>query len=66
MFLLTTQRGVLCRPEKTVTKQRNEQQNVEKQSCLGKGGIEGKREEVKKSYKSAKNEIIAMASPLTM
>ena len=28
---------------KTVTKQRNEQQNVEKQSCLGKEGIEGKR-----------------------
>ena len=51
---------------KTVTKQRNEQQNVEKQSCLGKEGIEGKREEVRKSYKSVKNEIIAMASPLTM
>ena len=33
---------------KTVTKQRNEQQNVEKQSCLRERGIEGKREEVRK------------------
>ena len=33
---------------KTVTKQRNEQQNVEKQSCLGKEGLEGKSEEVRK------------------